>query len=110
MAALLQQLQCCLRCPRGAVTGGTATGGAGQLQVQPDVEHDPGGAQQLREQVSHSGTWLLVATELVHEPLGVQGPALLAAGEPAEQVQAVLEAAADRLGADLEVMAGNASW
>ena len=86
----------------------TVTVEGGFTEVDSQVENNPGGAQPLT--VKHPETLPQVQeTELIHETLRVQRPALTVPGDPADQRPPAVQIL--RLGdglPDLQVMAGNA--
>ena len=44
--------------------------------MNAEVDDDPGGPQQLRVEHAEPVAWIGQVPELIHQPLGVQGPAL----------------------------------
>jgi hypothetical protein len=74
--------------------------------MHTDVDDDPGRPQGLARQIAHLVGRIDECPELLHEPLGVEGPSLAVAGdeslEPLEPGQAL---ALEDGGGDLEVMA-----
>src|SRR5271157_98707 len=80
--------------------------GSGQPAVHTDVDHHAGGAKPLCVQHAHSLTRVAEITELGHQPLGVQRPALAVPGHPAaEPAPAVQHVGQHDCAADLQVMA-----
>ena len=77
-----------------------------QLQVHADVDDDPRGPEALAVEHAELVARVVEVAELVHQPLGVQRPALAVAGDPAHQPLPAVEhvLAVGRLG-DLEVVA-----
>ena len=98
-------------CPRLVVRPGAPTnlGGSVETAVHADVDDDARGAQRLPVEHAEAGGVVRVEAELVHEALGVQGPALRVPGRPRPHAAPPVEQAraVHRL-PDLQVMAGDA--
>ena len=77
--------------------------------MEADVDDDPGRAQRLAVEHAEAVGGVVEVAELVHEPLGVQRPALAAAGDPAELALPAVEQVATVGGlGDLQVVPGHA--
>src|SRR3954453_15268648 len=105
-----QELPAQLRCPAFAGTEAERVVPRDlQLEVHADVDDHPRRAQRLTVQHAQPVARIRQVAEIVHEPLGVQGPALPVPGAPAEQpLPAVEQIGAEQRLADLQVMAGYA--
>src|SRR6478735_10136580 len=83
--------------------------GALQAEVHADVEHDARGAHALRVEHAEPVAVVLEEAEVGHEALGVQGPALAVARDPAREAAPGVERVARRDGlAALQVVARDA--
>ena len=56
-----------------------------ELQVHADVDDDPGRPEGLGVEHAEPVAGVVEVAELVHQPLGVQRPALAVAADPAQQ-------------------------
>ena len=80
-----------------------------ELEVHADVDDDAGGPQALGVEHAHPVGGVVEVAEVVHQPLGVERPALAVAADPAHQpLPAVEQLAAVGGLRDLEVVAGHA--
>src|SRR5262249_14210803 len=78
-----------------------------QLQVHPDVDDHPGRPERLAVQHAELVARVLKVTELVHQVLRVEGPALAVSGAPGQQPLPAVEQAGPVGGlGHLEVMTG----
>ena len=80
-----------------------------QLEVHADVDDDAGRAQRLAVEHAEQVGRVVEEAELLHQPLGVERPALAVAAAPAHQPLPAVEGLAAVGGLrDLEVVAGDA--
>ena len=74
--------------------------------MQPDVDHDPAGPQRLRGEVAELDGRVVEVAELVHQPLGVQRPALAVAGDELDPLEAREAVRLQHRVGDLQVVTG----
>jgi hypothetical protein len=93
----------------GAAVGPGQPGRHRQAEVQADVQDHTACAHALGVEHPEPVTVVLEVAQLLHEALGVQGPALAVAGDPAQQgAPAVQLRPLQALGAHLQVMTRHA--